>query len=38
MGFTYHSGYLLCVREQETGVPAQETLRLMALEYARADA
>jgi hypothetical protein len=38
MGFTYLSGYLLCVREQETGVPAQETLRLMALEYARTDA
>jgi hypothetical protein len=37
MGFTYLSGLLLCLREQETGLTAQETLRHMALEYARTD-
>ena len=37
MGFTYLSGSLLFVREQETGVTAQETLRHLALEYAQTD-
>jgi len=37
MGFTYLSGSLLCVREHETGVPAQETLRHLALEYAESE-
>jgi len=35
MGFTYLSGFLLCLREQETSLTAQETLRHVALEYAQ---
>ena len=34
MGFTYLSGTLLTLMEDVTGVPAQETLRTLALYYA----
>ena len=35
MGFTYLSGSLLVLLEHETGVPARETVRHLALQYAR---
>ena len=35
MGFTYLTGSLLVVLESETGVPAQQTVRKLALEYAQ---
>ena len=35
MGFTYLSGSLLVMLEDATGLPAQEILRNLALEYAQ---
>ena len=35
MGFTYLSGSLLVMLEDATGIPAQEMVRNLALEYAQ---
>ena len=35
MGFTYLSGSLLVMLEDATGIPAQEMVRHLALEYAQ---
>jgi hypothetical protein len=35
MGFTYLSGSFLVMLEDETGVPAQELVRNLALQYAQ---